>query len=317
MVEKVYGIVYKVTNLVDGKIYIGQTVQTLWRRRRAHENLSAKPETYFHRALAKHGFDNFTWEIVDSCESKEDLHAREQHWIDHCACMAPVGYNSAEGGKGGAYLESHKRRISEALKGRAFSAETRRKMSVAMQGRKPSEKLLAKLKAKTGQNNHFFGKTHSKETRRLIGEKSKGRNWATGEKAPGWSDADRSIILECYFQKCTDKEMIAVHLDKTGRKINRKALCRVFRELGLHISESRGKRAAIERRAFIDSNDVSVFRTRLLAFIRPSDERAPDSLPTFDAMTSRPEPRPDSNPENCSSDQKSCGNLELDLPRTA
>lgn len=294
MSEAIYGIVYKVTNLIDGKIYIGQTVQTLWRRRRAHENLSAKPSTYFHRALAKHGFGNFSWEIVDTCESKETLHAREQYWIDHCSCMAPAGYNSAEGGKGGAYLESHKQRISAALKGRTVSAETRQKMSLNMRGRKPSAKLLEKLKAKTGDNNHFFGKTHSEETRRLIGEKSKGRNWAAGEKAGSWADVDRYTILECYFQKMSNDQMKAAHLEKTGRKIGIKALMRVFEELGLHISTSRGKRGLSERHTFIDGNDIAVFRTRLLAFIPPSDGRDPDFQQASSATPLHPHPHQDS-----------------------
>lgn len=317
MSEAIYGIVYKVTNLIDGKVYIGQTVQTLRRRRRAHENLSAKPSTYFHRALAKHGFANFSWEIVDNCASKQSLHAREQYWIDHCACMAPAGYNSAEGGKGGAYLESHKQRISEALKGRVVSAETRQKQSRMRKGMKMPPSAIEKFKARTGEKNSFFGKTHAEETKRLIGAKSKGRNWATGEKAGSWADADRSIILDCYFQKYTDKEMIAVHLEKTGRKISRKALCRVFRELGLHISESRGKRAAIERHAFIDSNDIAIFRTRLLAFIQPSGELAPDFQQALHAMPLHPQPRLDSTPGNYSDGQKYDGSSERGLPRKA
>jgi group I intron endonuclease len=290
----IYGIVYKVTNLIDGKVYIGQTAQTLWRRRRAHENLSAKPSTYFHRALAKHGFGNFSWEIVDTCETKEALHAREQYWIDHCACMAPGGYNSAEGGKGGAYLESHKQRISAALKGRTVSAETRQKQSQMRKGVKMPRSAIEKFKARTGEKNPFFGRTHAEETRRVIGEKSKGRNWATGEKAGSWADVDRGIILECYFQKMSNDQMKAVHLEKTGRKIGIKALMRVFEELGLHISTSRGKRGLSERHAFIDGNDIAVFRTRLLAFIPPSDGREPDFQQASPATPLHPHPHQDS-----------------------
>jgi group I intron endonuclease len=296
MNQDIYGIVYKVTNLIDGNIYIGQTVQSLWRRRRAHENLSCRPSTYFHRALAKHGFANFTWDIVESCSTKDCLHEREQFWIDHFACMAPAGYNSAEGGKGGAYLESHKQRISIAMTGRKLSAETRQKLGLAHRGKKLSPAHIAALKGKTGENNHFFGRTHSEETRRLIGEKSKGRSWATGEKAGSWANADRGIILESYFQKCTEKQMISIHLEKTGRKIGRKALARVFEELGLHVSTSRGKKAAIERTKFIDANDISDFYIRLEAITRASDESASGSLQISLSTLSHLQSHQDSSP---------------------
>lgn len=299
MTEKPYGIVYKATNLVDGKIYIGQTVQTLWRRRRAHENLSAKPSTYFHRALAKHGFSNFAWEIVDTCESKEVLHTREQHWINQFACMAPAGYNSAEGGKGGAYTEEHKKRISEALKGRDVSPETREKMRRLMTGKKLSPSHIETLKSKVGEKNHFFGRAHSEETRKQIGEKSKGRNWATGMKAGSWSDADRSVILECYFQKMSNKDMIATHLERTGRKIGIKALMRVFRELGLHISEVRGRRGLIERHAFIESSSIEFFYERLRLLTLPdAAESAPCSPLASSSKYPRPLGRSDSSREN-------------------
>lgn len=289
MEEKPYGIVYKVTNLIDGKIYVGQTAQTLWRRRRAHENECARSTAYFHRSLKKHGFENFQWEEIESCHSKEELHAREIYWIEQFQCMAPAGYNSAEGGKGGAYLESHKRRISEALTGRVISEATRQKISLLKKGRKQSPETIAKFKERIGEKNHFFGKKHSEETRKLIGEKSKGRNWATGEKAGSWANVDRSIVLECYFLKMRNEAIIASHLEKTGRKISVKAIMRVFRELGLHISSSRGARGLRERHAFIDSNDIEIFRERLRMFTPPgASESAPCSLPASSSTPLHP-----------------------------
>ncbi|VWB06761.1 hypothetical protein BLA6863_00133 [Burkholderia lata] len=289
MSDAAYGIVYKVTNLIDGKIYVGQTVQTLWRRRRAHENVVAQSTAYFHRALKKHGFENFLWEEVETCYSKEQLFAREIFWIEHFQCMAPAGYNSAEGGKGGAYLESHKQRIAEAMRNRIVSPQTRAKLSAIQRGKKLSETHIDVLRSKIGEKNHFFGRAHSEETRKRIGEKSKGRNWATGDKAGSWADADRSVILECYFQKMSNKDMIAAHLERTGRKIGIKALMRVFRELGLHISETRGRRGLIERHDFIESNKVEVFYERLRSLTLPdASESALCSRPTSSSMPPHP-----------------------------
>ncbi|WP_188130770.1 NUMOD3 domain-containing DNA-binding protein [Paraburkholderia panacisoli] len=286
---EVFGIVYKATNLINGKIYIGQTAQTLSKRRKAHENLAGKSTAYFHRALAKYGFENFHWEMVEACQSKDHRFEREIFWIEHFACMAPLGYNSAEGGKGGAYLETHKQRISLAMSGRKLSAETRQKLSAAHKGKKLSLDHIAALRSKIGEKNHFFGRAHSEETRKRIGEKSKGRNWATGMNAGSWADADRALILECYFRKMSNKDMIASHLERTGRKIGIKALMRVFRELGLHISETRGRRGLIERHAFIESNSIEVFYERLRSFTLVDDsESVPCSLLTSSSTSLHP-----------------------------
>lgn len=289
MEKKRFGIIYKVTNLIDGKIYIGQTIQTLAQRRRAHEHERARSTAYFHKALRKHGLDNFRWEELETCYSKEELFEREIHWIKRLGCMAPSGYNSAEGGKGGAYLATHKKRISEAMSGRSLSAETRRKIGLVHQGKKLTAEHIETMKSLIGEKNHFFGRTHSEETKKRIGEKSKGRNWATGMNAGSWADADRSLILECYFQKMSNKEMISVHLERTGRKIGIKAIMRVFQELGLHISETRGRRSLIERHAFIESNSIEVFYERL-RLLTPADASESDPCSPPISFSTPPHP---------------------------
>ncbi len=54
-------LIYKVVNKVDGKIYIGQTVGNLNRRKSEHLNDAkvGRYDSYFHNALRKHGKDNF------------------------------------------------------------------------------------------------------------------------------------------------------------------------------------------------------------------------------------------------------------------
>ncbi len=260
MTNIVRGIIYKVTNLVDGKIYVGQTIQTLWRRRRAHENLSLRPSTYFHRALSKHGILNFSWSILETCDTKTSLHAREKFWITQFACMAPSGYNSAEGGKGGAYLESHKRRISEALKGRKISDSHRLAVSVANKGSKRSDIVKQKMsESRKGSGNNFFGKTHDDETKRKIGEKSKNRNWFTGRRYKIESVVNLSLVLELYFKKFTYQQIMDAHLNVAGIKINQLKLIRVFNLLGLFVSNRRGKIAVQERHKFIDENKIEDF----------------------------------------------------------
>jgi hypothetical protein len=111
-----YGIVYKATNTLNGKVYVGQTIQTLSQRQQAHRTL-----TYcrlFHRALMKHGFEAFQWEILAQCPSRESLDKIEEAWIAKLQANHPAhGYNIKSGGYGnGKHAESTKLVLSKIAK---------------------------------------------------------------------------------------------------------------------------------------------------------------------------------------------------------
>lgn len=99
-------IIYKATNLVNGKVYIGQTVKTLEKRKRKHINdaVSNRSKNVFHKALRKYGEDNFTWEVIDSAESETELSEKEIYWISFYHSYIYVdnsnGYNMTIGGEG-------------------------------------------------------------------------------------------------------------------------------------------------------------------------------------------------------------------------
>lgn len=87
-------VIYKTTNLLNGKIYIGQD--------------SKNDPDYFgsglklDRAIKKHGKDNFKKEILEVCENREQLNLREIYWIRELNSLNPkIGYNLTEGGTGG------------------------------------------------------------------------------------------------------------------------------------------------------------------------------------------------------------------------
>lgn len=103
-----YGIIYKITNKVNGKIYIGLTKQKLSDRFRghwsdAHKSLRGKGRIcYFQQALLKYGKDNFIKEKIDEAETKEELEIREKYWISYYnSTDREIGYNVSEGGEGG------------------------------------------------------------------------------------------------------------------------------------------------------------------------------------------------------------------------
>lgn len=116
-------IIYKATNLINNKIYIGQTRESLDVRIGKHIR-SAKSEQnrgltsiYFHNALLKYGVENFKWEIIDTATTDEELNEKEIYWIAaYDAMNKEIGYNEASGGKSGFKSQAVKDKISQKKK---------------------------------------------------------------------------------------------------------------------------------------------------------------------------------------------------------
>lgn len=97
------GLIYKYTNKINGKAYIGQTTQSLEKRHKRHLADSQVDDLYFHRALKKYGIENFTLEILEDNIEKEYLDEREKYWIKYWNTfyLNKKGYNMTEGGQWG------------------------------------------------------------------------------------------------------------------------------------------------------------------------------------------------------------------------
>ena len=93
--------IYKITNLINGKIYIGQTNNP---KRREREHFSLTPSILedndgkiLYNALLKYGPQNFSFEIIeDKCENYNE---KEKFWIKTLNTLIPFGYNMTEGGE--------------------------------------------------------------------------------------------------------------------------------------------------------------------------------------------------------------------------
>lgn len=94
-------IVYKVTNLLNNKVYIGITTKSLEHRKKVHLRDSKRMNTYFYRAIRKYGEENFMWEIIDYADSIEELHAKEVYYIRLYESFdnKEKGYNTQSGGR--------------------------------------------------------------------------------------------------------------------------------------------------------------------------------------------------------------------------
>lgn len=96
-----YGIIYKATNKINNKVYIGQTIKTLKERIYMHyykaENSLNITHTHFINAIRKYGKDNFDWEIIDQADTQEELNKKEIYWIQFYDSINN-GYNIQKGG---------------------------------------------------------------------------------------------------------------------------------------------------------------------------------------------------------------------------
>ena len=96
-------VIYKVTNKINGKIYIGKTYN--FEKRRREHIYDIENELPFHRALKKYGTDNFEWEIIDTGISDNEIKEKEIYWIKKLNTCVHFpnsnGYNITLGGEGG------------------------------------------------------------------------------------------------------------------------------------------------------------------------------------------------------------------------
>lgn len=100
-------VIYKFTNLINGKVYIGQTRKMLRERLSGHIYEMKNNPNYFHKALLKYGLSNFDISVIEICENPEDLDGLEVYWISYYnATNRENGYNLTKGGSGIRYQKN-------------------------------------------------------------------------------------------------------------------------------------------------------------------------------------------------------------------
>lgn len=97
-------IVYKVTNKVNGKVYIGRTTQSLSKRKSGHKSAAytANEGSYFYRAIRRYGWESFLFEVIEEHTDIDALNAAEIRWIaEYNSTDRERGYNTSIGGEHG------------------------------------------------------------------------------------------------------------------------------------------------------------------------------------------------------------------------
>jgi group I intron endonuclease len=93
------GFIYKITNTINNKVYIGQTIQTLKERFRKHKQTTkANKNMAIKKAFNKYGVENFKFECVEECDNSL-LNEKERFYIIEYNSKVPNGYNMRDGGE--------------------------------------------------------------------------------------------------------------------------------------------------------------------------------------------------------------------------
>ena len=183
--------IYRITNLINGKTYIGQ---------HKYKNLNDSymgSGKYLKAAQKKYGIENFKKDIlVFSIVEKSFIDLLEKEYIKFYRSLGKAEYNIADGGQGGNLGLEVNKKIAEAHKGKKQSEETIRKKIEANTGKRRSEETKRKIaEANTGKH-------HSEETKKKLSELGKGRiPWNKGKHTGPMSEETKRKQREAHKGK--------------------------------------------------------------------------------------------------------------------
>lgn len=219
-------IIYKITNIINGKMYVGQTIHSLEKRFKDHCKKSKCRG--IHSAIIKYGPSNFKVEVIETVDCLEKLNDREVFWIKELNTISPNGYNLCSGGNNGRIIAEETRNLlaskvlgkfgdSHPAYGSKRTLEQRiymgKKIKESYVGREfnhvPSDKVreLARLAR--------IGSKHSDQTKAKMSEKRKGR-----------AVYSKKIIATDLLNKTTEFSSIKEAAEVLG--INRRSISNVL-----------------------------------------------------------------------------------------
>ena len=222
--------IYKYTNRVNGKVYIGRTCQTLEKRAR-YNGSGYKECPHFWNAIKKHGWNNFYVEILEEGLTDLEASAMELFYIKkYDSSNKDKGYNICDDEschEYRTYKDSTRRKLSIASTNQKVSEETKKKISLKNKGKKLTEEHRKKI----SESNK--GKVTSEQTRKKISE-----NHAdiSGDKNPMWG--------KTHSKDARDKMRKA----RLGKKLSKEQCAKVQKALKGKVPWNKGRKLTEEQK---------------------------------------------------------------------
>lgn len=208
-----YGYIYKTTNLIDGKIYIGQRHSDKFLG-----NGYLGSGKILKQAIIKNGVDNFKVELLEEVDTTDELDEREIYWIKYYnATDRNIGYNICEGGKvnrtmigennpfyGKHHTNETRQKMSNSQRlrtdNRSHNQEFKDNLSKKLKGREITWKDKISANAKINPNYGMKNKAVREETKKAISKKAKER-WSNLEEKEKQSNRVRNAWKDEDYRK--------------------------------------------------------------------------------------------------------------------
>src|SRR5208283_474100 len=181
-------IIYKITNSINNKAYVGQS-QTSLEERWNHHKSDAKRigfNTHFYKAIRKYGTDCWKFDILEEIDDIELLNEAEKKWIEYYDTFNN-GYNSTNGGENGyIFSEETKEKMRQSKLGKKMTDEAKLNMSLSM-----------KKRYEDGWVHPMLNNKHSEETK---------KHWAKIRKGVKKSEKTKEKISKATKGKLISEE---------------------------------------------------------------------------------------------------------------
>ncbi len=215
-----YGYIYLITNIINGKVYVGLHVGN-------YDKYYYGSGKIIKKALKKYGKENFTREILIWCNDKISLDYCENFWINvFDSKKHTIGYNIMSGGKsGGKHSDESKQKMRESTTGMKHTDEAKRKISESKIGIPRSEECIRKRIEK------IKGVKHSEEHNKKISESLKGNTFAKGSKSrTGQKHTEKSKEKMRASRIGNTNRVGKLHSEESKKKIGEKSVGRLGRD---------------------------------------------------------------------------------------
>lgn len=212
-----YGYIYKIQCLINGKLYIGK-----------HKyNKPYLDEKYIasgiliNQSIKKYGIDNFTNEIIDIADNLEELNEKEIYWIKTYNTISPNGYNLTAGGDGiSEPTIDVRQKMREKKLGKLLTEEHKQKIGLSGRNLKKPKEWVEKIKIINK------GKKPAKNTIEKSIERHKNTKWYNNgeieimvleEDIPNLSPEYKKGRLKNYFPLSKGKPLSQEMKNKIGK----------------------------------------------------------------------------------------------------